>query len=506
MKISPSLSVVLLVASYTRADDFITTTGLIPSGAQLPTTMGSTADPASGGGGMAGNSATSMFLTGAYTVSNETLVNSTITVAAISPNASAVLVTNKGQLVLSNAFISKSGNTTSEDDSNFYGLNAAVVAQNGSSLTISNSYISSNSDGSNAIYSTGFGTTIYAYNITLNTTMDSSRGLDATQMGFIYTRNATITTYGNHCGAFANDRGTGVIVVDGATVNTYGSGSPVVYSTGNITASSVIGTAHGSSAIVVEGANNATLTNCSLIGEGNLVQPYGVMLYQSTSGDAQDGTAILNMTGGSIHYTGNSGPLFYVTNTVSEIHIRNVTLDFSTGSLIKASDDQWGKSGSNGGMLTFVSSNQFLSGDIFCGNISSISLSLNQSSSLIGAINSDNNASYIQFSLDTSSTWNVTGTSYISSIVVDDTKFSNIYGNGYNVYYLSNNNTWLGGKTYSLQNGGNLIAYSINTTANSRSENASSSASVKSSHPLFYVLPFFIIICNTCCFNVHNAL
>ncbi|KAG2187461.1 hypothetical protein INT44_005149 [Umbelopsis vinacea] len=420
---------------------------MMPSG-QPSTAMGSAGGSASGGGGGNGNNAASMFLTGSYTVSNETVNNSTMTITATSSNISAVLVTNSGQLTLSNAFISKS----------------AVVAQNGNSLTISNSYISSDSDGSNAIYSTGTGTTIYAYNVTVNTTMNSSRGLDATQMGYIYAKNATITTYGDHCGAFANDRGTGVVFVEGAIANTYGSGSPVVYSTGNITASDVIGCAHGSSAIVVEGANNVTLTNCNISGEGNQVQSYGVMLYQSTSGDALDGTALLNMTGGSLYYTGNSGPLFYVTNTVSEAYLRNVTLKFSTGSLIKASDDQWGSSGSNGGKLIFVSFNQFLTGNISCGKSSSISISLNQSSSMTGAINSNNNASYIHFALDTSSTWNVTGTSYISSMAIDDTSFSNIYGNGHSVYYLSSNNTWLGGKTYSLQNGGNLTAYSTNDT------------------------------------------
>ncbi|KAI9287420.1 hypothetical protein BC943DRAFT_358672 [Umbelopsis sp. AD052] len=410
----------------------------MPSG-QPPTAMGSAGGSASGGGGGNGN------------------------------NAASIVLTGSGQLTLSDAFISKSGNTTSEDDSNFYGLNAAVVAQNGSSLTISNSYISSDSDGSNAIYSTGIystgtGTTIYAYNVTVNTTMNSSR----------------------------------VVFVDGATVNTYGSGSPVVYSTGNITASDVIGCAHGSSAIVVEGANNVTLTNCNISGEGNQVQPYGVMLYQSTSGDTLDGTALLNMTGGTLYYTGNSGPLFYVTNTVSEAYLRNVTLKFSTGSLIKASDDQWGSSGSNGGKLTFVSFNQVLSGNISCGKSSSISITLNQSSSMTGAINSNNNASYIHFALDTSSTWNVTGTSYISSMAVDDTSFSNIYGNGHNVYYLSlsSNNTWLGGKTYSLQNGGNLTAYSTKDTTSNGSETTSSATSVKRIYFLFSSLIFFTIIFN----------
>jgi hypothetical protein len=57
-----------------------------------------------------------------------------------------------------------------------------------------------------------------------------------------------------------------------------------------------------------------------------------------------------------------------------------------------------------------------------------------------------------------SSTWNVTGTSYLASLEDGDTALTNIHGNGFTVYYDSNsgNNSWLGGKTYSLANGGKL--------------------------------------------------
>lgn len=461
------------------------------SGAQPPSSMG----PGGGGSAPGGNSATAMFLTGAYTISNTTATNSSITINSSNSNTSAVLVTNDGHLTLSSASILKSGNTTSDDDSNFYGLNAAVVAQNASSLTISNSYIESNSDGSNAIFSTGSGSTIYAYNITIKTTMSSSRGLDATQLGAIYAQNATITTYGDHCGALANDRGTGIVFVDTANINTYGSGSPVVYSTGNITASNVIGTAHGASAVVVEGANNATITNCDLSGTGNIVQPYGVMLYQSTSGDAEDGIAIFNMTGGSLAYTASSGPLFYVTNTNSKLYLTNVLLSYRSNTLVKASADSWGNSGSNGGDLAFSASNQVLSGNVVCDNISSIAISLNGSSTFTGSINSNNTAKYISLTIDSSSIWNVTGTSYLSSVVADNTSFVNIYGNGYDVYYLTANNTWLSGKTYSLQNGGQLVPDSATTTSSSNtSSGASQIILAKSAQSAFFGIVVALVL------------
>lgn len=481
-------SIFTLIASNVTADSITPGTNSATVGGPPPSSMGNT--PPSGG-----NSATSIFLTGSYVVSNTTVTNSSITVVATASNSSAVLITNDGHLILSGASITKSGNTTSDDDSNFYGLNAAVVAQNSSSLTISNSNIESSSEGSNAIFSTGTGSVIHAYNITIKTTMNSSRGLDATQMGSIYAQNATITTYGDHCGALANDRGTGIVMLDDASINTYGSGSPVVYSTGNITASNVVGTAHGSSAVVVEGANNATLMDCNLSGAGNQVQPYGVMLYQSTSGDAENGIAIFNMTYGRLSYTASSGSLFYITNTNSRLYLTNVTLSYSTNTLIKASADSWGNSGSNGGDLTFAATNQILSGNIVCDDISSIAISLNNTSSLTGSINSNNTAKFISLTIDSSSIWNVTGSSYLSSIAADNTLFTNIYGNGYDVYYLTDNNTWLGGKQYSLQNGGNLVALSASTANNNTSPLSSGACpGILSNQLLFTSLCIFLAI------------
>ena len=60
--------------------------------------------------------------------------------------------------------------------------------------------------------------------------------------------------------------------------------------------------------------------------------------------------------------------------------------------------------------------------------------------------------------IDSSSTWNVTGTSYLTTLTDDDSILSNINDNGYTIYYDSSNsaNSWLDGKTYDLNSGGKL--------------------------------------------------
>ena len=64
-------------------------------------------------------------------------------------------------------------------------------------------------------------------------------------------------------------------------------------------------------------------------------------------------------------------------------------------------------------------------------------------------------------SLDKTSKWTVTGTSYLTSLTDADTALSNINENGNNIYYDSSSsaNSWLKGKTATLKDGGKLIPY-----------------------------------------------
>jgi hypothetical protein len=93
-------------------------------------------------------------------------------------------------------------------------------------------------------------------------------------------------------------------------------------------------------------------------------------------------------------------------------------------------------------------------------SISTIAATLQNSSSLTGYINSDNTGKAVNLTMDSSSTWSVTGDSYLTCLAdisgISGTTIPNVIGNGHTVYYDSNVCSALGGLTYSLVNGGEL--------------------------------------------------
>lgn len=429
-----------------------------PSGSSDSSSSNNSTSSSSTGsnGGDVSTSSSSVSLSGVYTVKGSTKTSDGKTYASTKSDQNSVLVTNGGTLTLANATLKKSGDTSSDDNSNFYGLNAILAVADSSTATVSDTKLTSTSKGSNAIFSTG-NSKVTVKNVTINTTADSSRGLDATYGGTIIASNVKITTKGAHSAPLATDRGEGTVTVNGGTLSSAGDGSPCIYSTGNITVNNVTGVATGSQAAVVEGENSITVNNSKLTGAG----VNGIMLYQSTSGDAGEGTAKFTAKNSTIKTT-SSGPMFYITNTTAEATLQNTTLAFSSGTLVKAagnSTNNWGTPGSNGGNFTLNAINEKLTGNIVCDKISTVTLKLTKKSTYKGTINGNNKASSITVSLDKTSKWTLTGNSYVTKLKDADTTLSNIKSNGHNIYYDASNsaNSWLGGKTITLSGGGKLI-------------------------------------------------
>lgn len=392
--------------------------------------------------------------TAVYSVSGGTASKSGETYNATKSNQSGIMANKSSNLTIVNATINKtSGDTTSEDQSNFYGLNAGVIAKSGSTITISGSKINTSSSGSNGVFATGSGSVVNVSDTTITTTKDSSRGLDATMTGTVNANNVTISTLGKHCAGIATDRGNGTINAKGATVTTAGQDSPSIYSTGKITVSDSTLKATDAEAAVVEGKNSINLTNVNISGE----KTNGVMLYQSTSGDAETGTAAFTMTGGSL--SSKVGALFFITNTDAVASLKNVKVTNTTDTLISAkATSRWGNSGKNGGKFTFTADGETLSGSVICDKISSVSMTLKNSTIYTGSINTSNKLAKVTISLDNTSTWNVTGNSYIKVLKDSDTTLANIKSNGHTIYYDASNsaNSWLGSKTVTLSGGGKL--------------------------------------------------
>ena len=335
---------------------------------------------------------------------------------------------NKATITIDSSVFDKTGNTTNDDNSNFHGQNAVVLGIEGSQTSIKDSNITSNSIGSNAVFATGEGSVINVENTNIHTKGDSSRGLDATYKGTVNGKNLTITTEGAHSATLATDRGEGTITAEAAKLTTSGTGSPVIYSTGNITANNVNGVANKSEIGVVEGKNSITLTNSNVTG----YHDNGFMLYQSFSGDAESGIARLKAENNTLT-THGTGAFIYVNNTTAEADLTgNTILMPNTTTLVKAAaDSRWGKDGENGGHLTLRASNQELSGNIVADSISTIALDMTNGSSLVGAVNTDNTAKEITMKLSKDSSWTLTGDSYVKSLTNEDTTNSNIHLNGY---------------------------------------------------------------------------
>lgn len=408
------------------------------------------------GKGMYESSEGTIALSGVYTVDGEEKTSKEEDFESNSEDENAVLVTGKGTLTMTGATLSKTGDTSSADESNFYAVNAIFAVADHSTATLGDATLESEADGSNAVFATGEASKITADNLTIHTKGDSSRGLDATYGGTIEATNVDITTEGAHCAPIATDRGEGTIVVEGGTLSAAGEGSPCIYSTGDITAKTVTGTAMGSQAAVVEGKNSITLRDCDLTGAGE----NGVMLYQSTSGDAAEGTARFSAADSRIATT-SDGPMFYITNTYAEAVLENTTLEYGSGILVKASGNNtnhWGEEGANGGNFTLNAAKQELEGDITCDEISTVALSLADGSSYKGTIDGSHTGKEVSILLDEDSVWEVTGDSYVAAITDADESLDNLKSNGHTIYYDASNsaNEWLDGKTVELNDGGHL--------------------------------------------------
>ncbi len=358
---------------------------------------------------------------------------------------STILVKNSASATISGAEVSKTGgDSTNTENSEFYGINSGVLVTSDSTAIIKESNITTNARGSNAVFSTGSNSRIYISNSNITTTGSSSaRGLDATYGGYIEADNVNIKTTGGSCATLATDRGEGTIIAKNSKLETNGSGSPVIYSTGDISISNTTGTANGSQMVVIEGKNSATVTDSTLsasgLGNRGETDKAGIMIYQSMSGDASEGTGTFNATNSKLSIQANSSvyktaPMFFVTNTNAVINLTKCTLSYGSNVLISSKGTtQWGNSRSNGGNTTLNANEQTLEGNIDIDNISTLSMNLNNSS-YTGTINSANTAKEIKIKLDKNSKITLTGDSYITSIEDEDETYSNINFNGYKLY------------------------------------------------------------------------
>ncbi len=324
----------------------------------------------------------------------------------------------------SNIKVTKTGDSASGDEADFYGDNAAIFATDGATLTLTDIVVDTNGTHANAVFSYGSGTTVNISNSVITTSGNCSGGLMTTGGGTMNATNLDIHTTGNSSAAIRSDRGGGTVTVDGGTYVTDGTGSPAIYSTADITVSNATLKSTASEGVVVEGKNSVTLNNVNLTADHNKNNSdktnnlNAVMIYQSMSGDASVGLATFTMAGGSL--TNKNGDIFFVNNTATTITLENVEIinQDSNGVFLRAAAAGWGTEGSNGGKVNLYLKKQAQTGDIVVDKVSALNLYLSEGTTYTGAINAANEGE-VYVEIEKGSTWVLTGDSYITGLTCE---------------------------------------------------------------------------------------
>ena len=366
---------------------------------------------------------------------------------------SALMISTKEAVTIVQPNINKTGSSDGGDNCSFYGVNAALLVKGGSTTTIKCGTITSNATGANGVFSyggngghnggDGDGTTVIIEDTKITTTGDGSGGIMTTGGGVTKAKNLTINTSGRSSAPIRTDRGGGIVTVEGGSYTSNGLGSPVIYSTADVTVSDATLTSNMSEGVCIEGKNNITLNNCQMTvsntqRNGHAQFLDAIMIYQSFSGDADSGNSHFSMNGGLL--TNRQGHLFHVTNTNAIISLNDVKLvnDDPAKVLLSVCADGW-QGASN--KATLNASHQQLEGTILVGNDSELTLNLADGSTFNGSISGNiTNAAGNTVSTETGTvnvtlgndcTWTLIADTYITSLKGDA---SLIKANGHRLF------------------------------------------------------------------------
>lgn len=365
----------------------------------------------------------------------------------------ALLISTKEAVTISQPTISKTGSSNGGDNCSFYGVNAALLVKGGSTTTIKGGTISSDADGANGVFSyggngghngaQGDGTTVIIEDTKITTTGGGSGGIMTTGGGVMKAKNLTINTSGRSSAPIRSDRGGGIVTVEGGSYTSNGQGSPVIYSTADITVSNATLVSNMSEGAVIEGKNSITLNNCQMTvsntrRNSNAQFLDGIMLFQSFSGDADKGNSHLNINGGSL--TNKKGHLLHVTNTNAIISLNGVKLvnEDPEKVLLSVCADGWKGAGNR---ATVNATHQQLEGIILVGSDAELTLTLADGSTFKGCIdgnitNAEGNSisketGTVNVTLGDDCTWTLTADTYITSLTGNA---SRIKANGHRLF------------------------------------------------------------------------
>ena len=424
-----------------------------------------------------------MTSSGAISVTSGSATYNNYAITSTTSDESAVKVAGSGaKALVTSSTVTKSGNTSSADNSSFYGLNASMLSTNGY-LYSKDTIVNSTAEGGAGLCAAGSSAYAYGYNMTINTTKNAAGGFHVCNDGTLYGYNSTITTAGEHSAALRSDRGGATMEIEKGTYTSTGAGSPAIYCTADIEVKDATLKASGSEAFAMEGLNTTSLYDSTLEGacpassQNDNIQ-WNVICYQSMSGDSTSGTGRFNMVGGTL--TAEAGGMFFGTNTDAEFYIKGVTLVPSSANpfLLRATGiSRW--SNSYSAMKThFTAEDETMVGDIIHDTMSGMTVDLIGATTWTGA-------STVSSSYTGSKTSTINLGANAKWIVSGDSTITNLYNAG-TIVDASGNTVTIKANGSTIVSGTSSYTISVTSTY-STTDNTASALSA----PTWSALPEF---------------
>ncbi|MER5442327.1 hypothetical protein [Streptomyces sp. NPDC002790] len=344
---------------------------------------------------------------------------------------SALLVSGSGKLTTRDAKIIKHGGTSSVTASDGHGLNAAALARDGGTLTLSGGRMSTQGKGSIGVFASGKGTKATLSSGGIRTHGASSHGVAAAHGGVLDLTYVEIDTAAAQAAPVAVGPGGGKVTVSGGTMTSAGCGSPGVQTAGDVSLAQTLFDVANSEAFTVEAGGSLSLKDVRASAAAG-----GVVL-------RGDGATSFRMTGGAVQ--ASDGDIFAVQQADADIELRGgADVQTKDGKLLRVTDN---------GKAAFTADGEKLKGSVAVEKGSSATLDLTGSADLDGKI-----VGAASLTLGPRTTWSVSGDSRLNGIeLAGGAKVSDvIVGNGHTVTYDKASSPDLHGKKYQLDGGGTL--------------------------------------------------
>ena len=340
-------------------------------------------------------------------------------------------------------YIYKTGDLSDDklEDSKLYGINSAVLIRKVGAEFIESLILTEAKGAPGLVCTDGGAATLKAliYNTEVNTTEDNSTGIIANYNSVI-TASAIVSTKGNSSPALAIYKGQGKIIADGSKLYTERDESPLAYVYDGEISGGITGISSKSPCAVISkyGGLGCLISNLHCgAGPYDKISQGGIIFYQTDEMTNDKKLANYSVFGmidyfelseieileSSPYY--KTAPLFYVTNIGAQITLTGVKLKYGSNIFLKVDEGIYGKKGSDGGVVMVYLSKQEIEGDIIVSSNSVVDLYLVESK-FKGKINTDKKGAAVNISLDEKSEITLTGNSYYTYLLNEDSLNSNI--------------------------------------------------------------------------------